>query len=54
MTTATESRYRGSFKVDGVERYYNIPAESVEDVDTKLVNMHPGRTVEVVSVGLVE
>lgn len=44
----TEPRYCGTFTVDGVERYYNVEADSREDAENRLINLHPGKAIAVV------
>lgn len=52
----TRSRYTGSYQMDGRTYFFNIVASSLEDVETKLLTLRPGKVIsgikarEVVSV----
>lgn len=50
------SRYAGSYQMDGQTYFFNIVASSLDDVETKLLTLRPGKMIsrikarEVVSV----
>lgn len=41
----THSRYAGSYQMDGQTYYFNIVASSLEDVETKLLTLRPGKVI---------